>query len=180
MNQKKNKHYVETDHAIQKMLLILLKEHKTPTVAEICRRCQINRTTFYLHYTDIVELTEVVKKEVNKEFTKSTQECLEEVTLMSYISYELFAKHVKKNMDFFRFFFKVSTSFPLKDGYEEMWEPILVPYFKEKGIYNEEVMKLRFVCYQSAFTLTLGKWVENGCDLSCEEVATILTECITL
>ena len=180
MNQKKNKQYLETDKRIQEALLMLLKEKKTPTVAQICRLCNINRTTFYLHYVDIVELMEVLKKDINKEFTQSTYDYDGEVTLMSYSSYLLFAKHVKKNIDFFRFFFKVSTSFPLKDGFEEMWEPILVPYFKEKGIDDERIMQLRFVAFQAGFTHTLGKWVENDCDLDCEDVAKILCECITL
>lgn len=180
MNTKKNKQFLETDKKIQEALLTLLEEKKTPTVAQICRMCKINRTTFYLHYIDIVELMEALKKEINKEFTQSTYDYDGEVTLMSYISYYLFAKHVKKHQEFFRFFFKVSTSFPLKDGYEEMWEPIIKPYFKEKGIEDESIMKLRFVAFQAGFTHTLGKWVENDCDLDCETVANILCECITL
>lgn len=122
MNQKKNKHYIETDKAIHKNLLALLKEHKTPTIAEICRRCKINRTTFYLHYRDIVELMEVQQKEMNKKLMQEYAESNLKITLMSYDSYLLFARHVKANKDFYHFFFKVNTTFPLKEEYEALWE----------------------------------------------------------
>lgn len=180
MNRKKNNHYLKTDAKIKKALLEILGEQKNPTVSEICKRCQINRTTFYLHFVDIIALMEDVQEDIFASFRKTTFESSEEVYLMSYISYKLFAQHVKEYKDFYRYYFKINTSFPLKDGYEQMWEYILKPYYLEKGIEDEEIMKLRFVCFQAGFTNCWGKWVENDCDLSCDEVAKILTECITL
>lgn len=180
MNHKKNKLYFETDEKIHNVLLEILKEQKTPTIAEICRRCKINRTTFYLHYTDLVELMEAQQKNMNGKMMKEFEESGLEITLMSYNSYILFARHVKANKDFYRFFFKVNTTFPLQEEYENLWKHVIVPYFHQQGLFDENVMRLRFVCFQAGFTICLGKWVENDCDLSCEEVAKILSECITL
>lgn len=180
MNQKKNKHFQETDERIQKVLLDIVNEQKSPTVAEICRRAAINRTTFYLHYTDIIDLLKNMQASIFKSFTESIEEDDKDVRLMSFRSYELFAQHVQKNKDFYRLYFKTNTSFPLKDGYDLMWETILLPYFHEHGIYDEDIMRLRFVCFQAGFTITLGKWVEQNCNISCEEIAEILCNCITL
>lgn len=180
MNRKKNKHYLETEQKIQTTLLDLAKEKKTPTVAEICRRCQINRTTFYLHYVDILDLMAKIQENIFQQFTSSVINSHQEITLMSHISYLLFAEHVKENKDFYRFYFSINTTFPLKDGFENMWDSIIVPYFKKHSIHNEEIMRLRFVCFQAAFTITLRNWVNDDCRISCEEVAQILTECITL
>lgn len=180
MNHKKNKLYHETDEKIHRALLGILKEQKNPTIAEICRRCAINRTTFYLHYADIEELLEAQQKHMNKKVMQEFEESDLQVSLMSYNSYVLFAKHVKANKDFYRFFFRVNKNFPLEVEYENLWEQIVVPYYHEQGLFDETIMRLRFVCFQAGFTICLGKWVENDCDLSCEEVAKILSECITL
>lgn len=180
MNQKKNKHYQDTDERIHQVLLEILNEQKNPTITEICRRCNINRTTFYLHYTDILELMATSQTRMNQKLMKEFADNGPEVTFMSYNSYVLFARHVKNNADFYRFFFKVNNHFPLKVEYDAAWNRILVPYFHSHGLYDESIMKLRFVCYQAGFTTCLGKWVENNCDLSCENVAKILKECITL
>ena len=180
MNKKKNKQYLETDTQIHQKLLEILNEQKIPTVAEICRRCRINRTTFYQHYTDILELLEVQQKSMNKRFYEDCSNHPKELSLMSFDFYVVFAEHIKKNKKFYRYFFQVNTRFPLSEGYDNLWNHIIKPYFESINIVDEETMKLRFVCYQAGLTITCGKWVENDCNLSCEEVATILTECITL
>ena len=81
----------------------------------VCKRCQINRTTFYLHFVDIIALMEDVQEDIFASFRKTTFESNEEVYLMSYISYKLFAQHVKEYKDFYRYYFKINTSFPLKE-----------------------------------------------------------------
>lgn len=180
MNQKKNKHFLKADKKIQEKLLEIVNEDKKPTVAKICQRAQINRTTFYLHYVDIVELMEKIQNEIFQSFTNSYQQNGIKLTLMSHLSYEMFAKHVKQNKNFYKYYFKINTTFPLKDGYDYIWQHVIIPYFHEKEIYNEDIMKLRFICFQSGFTMTLKSWVEHDCQLSCQEVATILSTCICL
>lgn len=180
MNHKKNKHFQQTDSKIEKALLEIIEEDKNPTVAEICRRVHINRTTFYLHYKDIVELMENLQNKIFQSFTNSYIDKKINLTFMSYLSYELFAEHIKENKKFYKYYFKVNTSFPLKDGYEYIFKNIIIPYFHKQNILNEEIIKLRFICYQAGFTITLKNWVEQDCHLSCSEVATILCECIRL
>ena len=178
MNRKKNKQYLETDQRIQECLLELANENVVPTISEICRRCSINRTTFYLHYVDIVELLGKIQEQIFHQFMESTEMSEQKVTFMSYQSYLLFTRHVFSNQSFYRLFFRLNTEFPLKPRFEPMWSNIIRPYFLEHGIHDENVMLLRFVAYQSGFTISLRKWVEQGCKVSCEEMATILTECI--
>ncbi len=180
MNSKKNKHYQQTDQKIKKAILDIIESDKNPTVAQICRIVNINRTTFYLHYEDIVELMEDLQNEIFQSFTDSyTKEKLD-LTFMSYLSYKLFAQHVKENKKFYKYYFRVNTSFPLKDGYDYIYENIIIPYFHELHIVEEEIIKLRFVCFQAGFTITLKDWVEHDCHLSCDDVAKILCECIRL
>ena len=104
----------------------------------------------------------------------------EKIEFMSFRSYEIFALHVKENQHFYKLYFEMNTTFPLKDGLEEMWEAMIVPYFHDRGIYDEEVMALRFICYQAGFTITLKKWMDQNCHLKIQEVAQILTECLRM
>lgn len=179
MNQKKNKHYLETDQKLQNTVLQIIKEKKIPTVAEICRRCEINRTTFYLHYTDIVALLSKLQETIFNEFNEHSK-ALGNITLMSYESFLLFANHIKKNKDFYKLYFGINKSFPLKDGFNILWENTILPYYHQQGITDEKIILYRFVCIQAGFTITLGKWVERDCDVEPYEIAKILYECLSL
>ena len=177
---KKNKHYLETEHKIHQALLSLLNEAITPTISEICRRSNINRTTFYQHYPDIVALMENHQKSMNKEFVTDCQQSDLDISLMSYDSYVVFAQHIKKHKTFYRYFLEVNTNFPIPEEYDNLWVTVIHPYYLSIGLEDKAIMRLRFVCFQAGLTITMKKWIENGCNLSCEEVATILRECVTL
>lgn len=179
MNHKKNKHYLETEQKLQATTLQIISEQKVPTVAEICRRCHINRTTFYLHYTDIVALMNKLQQTIFNEFNEHS-EALGNITLMSYESFLLFAEHVKKNKDFYKLYFGINKSFPLKDGFDILWENTILPYYHAQNITDEKIIFYRFVCIQAGFTITLGKWVEEDCNLEASQIATILSECLSL
>lgn len=65
----KNKNYQRIDNLIIKAFfeLIEVKEANKITVSELCRKADINRTTFYKHYQDVWEITESIQMEfINK------------------------------------------------------------------------------------------------------------------
>ncbi len=63
----KDKRFQLTEQLIRKEFKKLLKEQPVEriTVAELCRRCDINRGTFYLHYKDCYELLEQLGTELS-------------------------------------------------------------------------------------------------------------------
>ena len=60
MNTKGNQRAVETENRIKYVFLNLLKEKDISriSVSEICKRAEIHRTTFYVHYKDVADLME--------------------------------------------------------------------------------------------------------------------------
>ena len=62
----KDKRFQFTELLIRKEFKKLIREYPIEkiTVAELCRRCEINRGTFYLHYKDCYELLEVLGAEL--------------------------------------------------------------------------------------------------------------------
>ena len=61
----------KTRHAIRETFLLLLKEKNIDkiTVAELCRRADVGRGTFYLHYNDIYDLYNHIEAEVFNELS---------------------------------------------------------------------------------------------------------------
>lgn len=181
MNQKNNQHFKRTHLQIQNALLELSKRSDPVTVSAICKLCQINRSTFYLHYEDIFSLLREMEDRIYAEMRESFLLEPENARVpFSKESYCVFARHVRENQDFYRIFFKMNTTFPIDEGFEGAWDSIIVPHFNHRGIFDEKIILLRFICFQAGFTNTLRAWVDGGCLQSCEEVASIIFDCIAM
>lgn len=65
MNEK-NKNYQRIDKLIVDSFIYLCKVESTNniSVSMLCKKADINRTTFYNHYKDIWEIIEVIEKEI--------------------------------------------------------------------------------------------------------------------
>lgn len=146
MNRKNNQHYQKTHLQIQRALLELSRSGKTVTIADICRHCRINRSTFYLHYQDIFFLLREMQDRIYEEMRQSyTREPVGARVPFSKESYCVFAHHVRENQDFYRIFFKMNTTFPIAEGFAGAWETVILPYFHQKGLYDEASILLRFI-----------------------------------
>lgn len=62
---KTDKRSVRTRAAIESALLELLKDHALDciTIKNVCETAQVNRTTFYLHYTSTLDVLENIREE---------------------------------------------------------------------------------------------------------------------
>ena len=56
MNTSGNQLHMETEKKLREALLYYMEQGKDPTVGQLCQRAQINRSTFYRHYTDVYDL----------------------------------------------------------------------------------------------------------------------------
>lgn len=181
MNNKNNQHYQRTHLQIQNALTELSRSSKSVTVTDICRHCGINRSTFYLHYEDILFLLREMQDRIYEEMRQSyALEPSSASIPFSKESYCVFARHVRDNQDFYRIFFRMNTTFPIYEGFAGAWETVILPYFHQKGLYDEASILLRFICFQAGFTHTLKAWVEDSCKQSCEEVASIIYDCLCI
>lgn len=66
MNTRNNLRFQQTEEQIRTIFIELLKKKEISkiTVREICEQAKINRTTFYLHHTDIYELMEKMEADM--------------------------------------------------------------------------------------------------------------------
>lgn len=60
MNTKNNQRFQDMDIRLKSALLELMKDSdfEKITVKQICEKAQVNRSTFYAHYTDIYDIME--------------------------------------------------------------------------------------------------------------------------
>lgn len=70
MNKPNNKRSRDTDEAIVRAAFGVMVGKNKPvskiTVREICELAQVNRSTFYAHYTDVYDLFEKVEQQIAK------------------------------------------------------------------------------------------------------------------
>ena len=64
--------FLETRAVLRQGLVRLMAEKSIQdiTVTELCAACDVNRGTFYLHYTDVFELLHSVEDELLAEFER--------------------------------------------------------------------------------------------------------------
>lgn len=77
-NTKGNRQFQETHSAILQTVLQLLDEEdlRQVTVAEVCRRVGVNRSTFYEHYLDIRDVIESTESEYARQMAELISEAL--------------------------------------------------------------------------------------------------------
>lgn len=106
----------KTKKSLQLALLTLLKEKPLEkiTVTELCRRSEITRRTFYLHYENVpeyfAELVGQLLNELEQTLLKSTNHRLQTSNKLEPQMVYLF-EHVYLHREFYQFIFNKHSSF---------------------------------------------------------------------
>lgn len=140
MNKSESK-YFNTAKKMDKALISLLEEKTFEyiTISEICKRAGVNRSTFYLHYENTVDLLDetvrfllndflayfnVDTKNITKKFKESPLDELNFITddyLHPYLSY------IKDNKKVFSNVLLHSVSFGFNDIFQRLYKDIFDP-----------------------------------------------------
>lgn len=98
----KNNRRTQITKMLLKTSLIEVMRHKTInqiTIKEICEKADLNRSTFYLHYTDQFALLEDIENEIIHTTFEYLQNVSPNLDTLTYI--ETFLNYVKKNVVIF-------------------------------------------------------------------------------
>lgn len=181
MNTPNNQRFREMDRKLKETLLELLKEmdFEKITVKMLCSRAEVNRSTFYAHFANIYEIMEQMEDHLNVELLESyTNTPSSENDIFPVWPFIPFLRHIKKHHYFYKIVLKERKNFPLKQGYEQMWNQIIKPKCEAAGIQSESEMMYYFVYFQAGFTFALKRWIDTGCLESEEEISQIMRNCI--
>lgn len=179
MNKKNNKQFQSSAVRMERAMLELM--NKTPfekiTVRLICENAGVNRSTFYAHYTDIYDMIEQMEANLQKELMNDYP-TPGSVVPLSIESFLPFLEFIREHEEFYRITLKTRREFPLKQGFEPLWNQVVKPLCLKAGITSENEMLLYFVGFQAGFTMILKYWVEHGCAESVETIAHIIQNTI--
>ena len=147
------------------------------TVRLICDKAEVNRSTFYAHYTDIYNMIDQMETNLQKKLMDNYPVC-GHVSPLSLESFILFLGFIREHRDFYRVALKARREFPIRQGFEPLWEQIVRPLCMKAGITSESEMMFYFVGFQAGFTTILKRWVEQDCVESEEKIAQIIRDII--
>lgn len=172
MNVKQNLKYRETHKAIMDALLELLqtKNIKQVTVSELCRRVNINRSTFYEHFLDVSDVLEKIVEELTAEaadtFTPGKEPRREDLL-------RLF-EHIQRHRDFFSLYFKQGLPMDIQERFFHRSPPHDPPREMTERGFTALQLEYGGAMASAAFDAMIRHWLERGCIETPEQLCDIL------
>lgn len=173
MNTKNNARYKISNDKIETAFLALLLNHKYEdiTINQICNQANINRSTFYCHYSDINDL--IIK--IENKFAKSTASIFsfgERRTHEAFIEMFTFVKNNK-------YFYKAFLNIPYATLAEYTTKIEVLKNIGEKT--NVDKSNTIGIFYRASFFGAGIKeicrlWLERDCKETPEQMATLLLD----
>ena len=105
MNIKNNKRKRASMQKIEQVLIELLqtKELNQISVSDICKRANLNRSTFYANYVDIYGLADTIREKLEAQVADLYKnEIMQGFNSHNYL---LLFRHIKENQIFYRTYF---------------------------------------------------------------------------
>lgn len=174
MNTKNNLRFQQTEERIVEVFINLLQEkeiHKI-SVSEICRLSEINRTSFYLHYTDVYNLMEKIEHNMSLYFGKLFT-APENYNLGDrFVRLFLF---IQEHQNFYRVYLNNQKEMHLLEGIiPDSASASLQDMIKKLGFTKEHEYLYHQAFFKAGFTALVREWLNSGCMESPEELAEIL------
>jgi len=190
-NSLNDKRALRTKKLIRNALSELIEEKgfNDITITDLTSRAEINRGTFYLHYTDKYDLLEKVENEVMEEIRQKTQ-CFDSINLLEV---DTINEPIPFIVELFQYF-KDNAKF-MKAILGPKGDPLFhhkVKKFIENNLFEKAPIKTQkkedilvpetyFISYVlSAHLGVVQHWLESGMDKSPKEMALILSRMFLL
>lgn len=167
MNTPNNKRRKESIERIEKAFINLIQKRdiEEVTVSDICKRAEINRTTFYANYSDIHALADSIKHKLENDMRDVVYN--EELT-KGYNSndYLKLFRYIKDNQLFFKTYFKL--------GYDNEYKIFTYDYRLAEEHFNSRFIEYHIEFFRAGLNKIIKMWLENGCKESPEDMNEIL------
>ena len=166
MNIKNNRRKRQSKERTEKAFIESLqtKELHQITVSDICKACQLNRSTFYANYEDIYDLADKVREYLETEVNLLYKE--EKTQGFNSNDYLKLFRHIQENQMLYRTYFKLGYDNQYKIRYYDTKQAI--KYFGNKHI------EYHITFFQSGFNAIVKMWLAGGCKETPEEMNEII------
>lgn len=174
--EKEDRRTLYSKNMIRESLYELMKEKPLNkiSVTEICKRADVNRSTFYAYYTDIYDLHQKIIKEffsLQKQVIKHVKESLSEIDDIRQITYDdyfkmadYYMKTIEDNTELYKFIFNQNSTSAIHASFGKVLyhtiRDVLSPIILEK--YADDFKKA-FTFVSGGTTAVITKWIEKDC-----------------
>ena len=182
MNKNESK-YFNTAKKMNDALIALLetKEYEYITIKEICHIANVNRSTFYLHYSNMNDLLEETINSLNLSFnshfkskgnenTIILKDNLEDLLLINDDNLIPYLNFIKENKNIYKVLKNHPQLFNANKTYEQMFRKLFVPIMNRFGL-DEKWHKYLMDFYISGLTSLVLDWVYDDCKIPVQEVS---------
>ncbi|MBQ2940934.1 MAG: TetR/AcrR family transcriptional regulator [Clostridia bacterium] len=190
MNKSESK-YFNTAKKMDKALISLLEEKSFEyiTISEICKKANVNRSTFYLHYENMVDLLNETARflldgfmayfdDERKSIVKKLMESsLDELNFISDEYLHPYLSYIKENRLVFSTALLHADSFGFNEIFQRLYENVFNPIL-ERFNYPVADRKYAMMFYLNGITAVVTEWLKDGCEKTIGEVSRIIYECI--
>ena len=166
MNTKNNKRKRESMQKIEQVLIEFLqtKELNQISVSDICKKADLNRSTFYANYVDIYELADTIREKLEAEVSELYKDEITEC--FNSNNYLVLFQHIKENQIFYRTYFKL--------GYDEKYKIWQYDYNLAKKHFGDRFIEYHMEFFKSGLNRIIKIWLQNGCKETPEEMFEII------
>lgn len=166
MNTKNNKRKRESMQKIEQVLIEFLqtKELIQISVSDICKKADLNRSTFYANYVDIYELADTIREKLEAEVSELFKDEITEG--FNSNNYLVLFQHIKENQIFYRTYFKL--------GYDEKYKIWQYDYNLAKKHFGDRFIEYHMEFFKSGLNRIIKVWLQNGCKETPEEMFEII------
>ena len=169
--------------------LLKNKSFEYITVRELCETAGVNRSTFYLHYSNIGDLLDETTRYLLDNFLSyfSNETKTIAFNISSCESNELifvcdkylvpYLTYIKENREVFSTALSHMKSFGFEKVYEELFNNIFNPIL-DRFHYPVADRKYVMMYYLNGLTAIIFEWLKDDCSRTIEDIAEIITNCI--
>lgn len=166
MNTKNNKRKRESRQKIEQVLIEFLqtRELSQISVSDICKKANLNRSTFYANYVDIYELADTISEKLEAQVAELYKD---EITQgFNSNNYLVLFQHIAQNQIFYRTYFKL--------GYDEKYKILTYDDKLAQKHFGDCHIKYHMEFFKSGLTRIIKLWLQNGCRETPEEMFEII------
>lgn len=189
MNKSESK-YFNTAIKMDKAFLALLeeKDFEYITVKELCKRADVNRSTFYLHYENMTDLLAESIEHMNSDFlsyfktgeksvSENIEKCpIEDLMLVSSKYLTPYLSYIMKNKKLFQTAIKRAATLNLDNTYQRMFEHIFNPIL-ERFRFPISERKYVIAFYVHGIIAIITEWLKSDCVDEIKDVENIIIKC---
>ena len=194
MNKSESK-YFNTSCLMDEALIELLgkKDFEYITVKEICDKAGVNRSTFYLHYENMVDLLEESVALVHNRFINymrdvddgQAEEAFKDLNNAKKEDLYFFTdkylnpylEYIKENKRTYKVAISHVIIFQSAEKYQEMFVRVFSPVLEKFNV-PQERRNYMMIYYLNGIQAVINEWVKNDCKTPTGEIIEIIQTCV--